>query len=51
MIPKIVIIAENIINDIVEESNRHKNVETGGLLFGKIIGEIYHNLKNNTFIN
>ena len=39
MIPKIVIIAENIINDIVEESNRHKNVETGGLLFGKIIGE------------
>ena len=39
MIPKKVIIAEDIINDIVEESNRHEKVETGGLLFGKIIGE------------
>jgi proteasome lid subunit RPN8/RPN11 len=39
MIPKNIIIAEDTINDIVEESNRHKNVETGGLLFGKIIGE------------
>jgi proteasome lid subunit RPN8/RPN11 len=39
MIPKKVIIAEDTINDIVEESNRHENVETGGLLFGKIIGE------------
>jgi hypothetical protein len=39
MIAKNVIIAEDTINDIVEESNRHENVETGGLLFGKIIGE------------
>ena len=39
MIPKKLIIAEDTINDIVEESNRHENVETGGLLFGKIIGE------------
>ncbi len=39
MISKKVIIAEDTINDIVEESNRHENVETGGLLFGKIIGE------------
>jgi proteasome lid subunit RPN8/RPN11 len=39
MIPKKVIIAEDIVKDIVEESNRHENVETGGLLFGKIIGE------------
>ena len=39
MIPKKVIIAEDTINGIVEESNTHKNVETGGLLFGKIIGE------------
>ena len=39
MIPKKVIIAEDTINDIVEESNRYKNVETGGLLFGKIIGK------------
>ena len=39
MIYKKLIISEDVINDIVEESNRHKNVETGGLLFGKIIGE------------
>lgn len=39
MNPKKVIIAEDTINDIVEESNIHENVETGGLLFGKIIGE------------
>jgi len=39
MIPKKVIIAEDTINDIVDESNRHEKVETGGLLFGKIIGE------------
>ena len=39
MIPKKVIIAEDTINDIAVESNRHQNVETGGLLFGKIIGE------------
>src|SRR5688500_6182753 len=39
MIPKNVIIAEDTINDIVKESNRHESVETGGLLFGKIIGE------------
>ena len=39
MIHKKVIIAEDTINGIVEESNRHENVETGGLLFGKIIGE------------
>ena len=39
MIPKKLIIAEDTINDIVEESNRHENVETGGLLFGRIIGE------------
>jgi proteasome lid subunit RPN8/RPN11 len=39
MIHKKLIISEDVINEIVEESNRHKNVETGGLLFGKIIGE------------
>jgi proteasome lid subunit RPN8/RPN11 len=39
MIHKKLIISEDVINDIVEESNRHKNVETGGLLFGKIVGE------------
>ena len=39
MIYKKLIISEDIINDIVEESNRHENVETGGLLFGKLIGE------------
>ncbi len=39
MIAKNVIIAEDTINDIVKESNRHENVETGGLLFGKLIGE------------
>src|SRR5215204_2985180 len=39
MIHKKLIIPENVINDIVEECNRHKNVETGGLLFGKIVGE------------
>jgi len=39
MIHKKLIISENVINDIVEECNRHKNVETGGLLFGKIVGE------------
>jgi proteasome lid subunit RPN8/RPN11 len=33
------IITENTIHDIIEESNSHKNVETGGLLFGRIIGE------------
>ena len=35
MIPKKLIISEDTINDIVEESKRHENVETGGLLFGK----------------
>jgi proteasome lid subunit RPN8/RPN11 len=39
MIHKKLIISEDVINEIVEESNRHKKVETGGLLFGKIIGE------------
>ena len=39
MIHKKLIISEDVINDIVEECNRHKNVETGGLLFGKIVGE------------
>jgi hypothetical protein len=39
MIYKKLIISEDVINDIVEESNRHENVETGGLLFGKLIGE------------
>jgi proteasome lid subunit RPN8/RPN11 len=39
MIHNKLIISEDVINEIVEESNRHKNVETGGLLFGKIIGE------------
>ena len=28
-----------LVNDIVDESNRHENVETGGLLFGKFIEE------------
>jgi proteasome lid subunit RPN8/RPN11 len=36
---KKLIISEDIINDIVKESNRHENVETGGLLFGKLIGD------------
>ena len=39
MIYKKLIISEDVINDIVEESNRHENVETGGLLYGKLIGE------------
>ena len=39
MIHKKLIITEDAINDIVNESNRHEKVETGGLLFGKIIGE------------
>ncbi|MGE5634382.1 MAG: Mov34/MPN/PAD-1 family protein [Deltaproteobacteria bacterium] len=39
MIHKKLIITEDAINSIVNESNRHEKVETGGLLFGKIIGE------------
>ena len=39
MIHKKLIISEDVINDIVDESNRHENVETGGLLFGKFIEE------------
>lgn len=39
MIHKKLIISDDVINDIVDESNRHENVETGGLLFGKFIGE------------
>ena len=39
MIHKKLIITEDAINDIVNESNRYEKVETGGLLFGKIIEE------------
>jgi len=46
MIHNKLIISEDVINEIVEESNRHKNVETGGLLFGKIIGEYIIILKS-----
>ena len=46
MIHKKLIISEDVINEIVEESNRHKNVETGGLLFGQIIGEYIIILKS-----